>query len=157
MAFRESIRRALRRSELSDSSNSEGSSLVNSTTSTSKTSVSSKSSGSRLTRTWTWGSNKEPAKERKPKNKTKKRIVHPSERPLTEQNLRHQEVFSQFTWTFGASQPDQIQDLDFVGISPCCTRTPSLADYDPNGDSDGSLSSQDSQLSQPFTDGEGGR
>jgi len=147
MAIRESIRRALRRSDLSDSSQSEATSPVNSTTSTSKTSVSSKSSGSRLTRTWTWGSNKEQiqqAKERKPKNKTKRRIVHPSERPLTEQNLRHQEMLSQFTWTFGASRPDQVEDDGFIGISPCCTRAPSLADYDPNADSDRSSSSQDS-------------
>ncbi|KAI5465848.1 hypothetical protein BGZ63DRAFT_420382 [Mariannaea sp. PMI_226] len=146
MTIRESLRRALRRSDLSDSSNSEAGSPNDSTTSSSKTSVSSKSSGSRLTRTWTWGSNKEkePAKERKPKKTAKKRIVHPSERPLTEQNLRHQEMLSQFTWTFGASQPGQVQDFDFIGISPCCTRTPSLANYDLSGDSDGSSTSPDS-------------
>ncbi|KAH6888702.1 hypothetical protein B0T10DRAFT_59916 [Thelonectria olida] len=145
MAIRESIRRALRRSDMSDSSQSEATSPVNSTTSTSKTSISSKSSGSRLTRTWTWGSNKEQiqqAKEqRKSKSKPKRRIVHPSERPLTEQNLRHQEMLSQFTWTFGASSPEQVEDDGFIGISPCCTRAPSLADYDPNTDSDRSSSS----------------
>ncbi|KAF7545491.1 hypothetical protein G7Z17_g9130 [Cylindrodendrum hubeiense] len=149
MAIRESFRRVLRRSDESDSSSQADSNTIN-TASSSKTSVSSKSSGSRLTRTrtWTWGSNnnktKEAAKERKSKSKSNKRITHPSEKPLTEQNLRHQEVLSQFTWTFGASRPDQVESDSFIGISPCCTRAPSIADYDTNGDSDGSSSSQDS-------------
>ncbi|KAH7023416.1 hypothetical protein EDB80DRAFT_41057 [Ilyonectria destructans] len=148
MAIRESFRRVLRRSDESDASSQADSTTIAS--SSSKTSVSSKSSGSRLTRTrtWTWGSNnkqtKEAAQELKAKSKPKRRIVHPSEKPLTEQNLRHQEMLSQFTWTFGASRPDQVESDSFIGISPCCTRTPSLADYDPSADSDGSSSSQDS-------------
>lgn len=150
MAIRDNIRRALRRSDLSDSSQSEATSPVNSSPSTSKTSVSSKDSGSsRLTRTrtWTWGGNKkiiESGKENvTPKYKSKRRVVHPSERPLTEQNLRHQEMLAQFTWTFGASCPEQVEEDDFVGVSPCCTRAPSLVDYDPNADSDRSSTSLD--------------
>ncbi|KAH7162679.1 hypothetical protein B0J13DRAFT_16421 [Dactylonectria estremocensis] len=151
MAIRESFRRALRLSEESDSS-SQADNSNTSTSSSSKTSISSKSSGLRPTRSWTWGSNNKAkevaAKERKSRSKPTKRIItHPSEKPLTEQNLRHQEMLSQFTWTFGASRPDQVESDDFVGISPCCTRAPSLADYDPRGDSDGFSSSQDSQLS----------
>lgn len=162
MAIRESFRRVLRRSDESDSSSQPES---NTATSSSKTSVSSKSSEPRLTRTWTWGSNKtwgtgtkakEPTKERKPRNKTR-RIVHPSEKPLTDQNILHQEMLSQFTWTFGASRPDQVEDDGFTGISPCCTRAPSIADYDPHGDSDRSSSSQSSHVSPSFQYGDGGR
>jgi hypothetical protein len=51
---------------------------------------------------------------------------HPSEKPLTEQNLKHQEMLSHFTMTFGASDPSQIIDPDFDGISPCCTRACSI-------------------------------
>ncbi|KAH7170572.1 hypothetical protein EDB81DRAFT_170582 [Dactylonectria macrodidyma] len=149
MAIRDSVRRVLRLSGESDNSSQADNSLT-STASSSKTSISSKSSGLRPTRSWTWGSNnkaKEMAtKERKARSKPAKRYTHPSEKPLTEQNLRHQEMLSQFTWTFGASRPDQVESDSFVGISPCCTRAPSLADYDPSGDSDGFSSSQDSQL-----------
>ncbi|KOS19393.1 hypothetical protein ESCO_000741 [Escovopsis weberi] len=53
--------------------------------------------------------------------------LHPSQRPLTEQNLQHQAMLSHFTMTFGATNPAQIEDFDFYGISPCCTRTGSIA------------------------------
>lgn len=112
---------------------------------TSDKSSSSKSSFTeKLSRTWTWGSNNKEIKARKPKSKGKK-IVHPSEKPMTAQNLEHQEMLSHFQWTFGASRPEQIEDEDFMGISPCCTRAPSVVDFsldrDRDSDSDGRSSS----------------
>ncbi|KAF4585710.1 hypothetical protein GQ602_005015 [Ophiocordyceps camponoti-floridani] len=62
-----------------------------------------------------------------PKGRRKgRKPIHPSLRPLTVQNLQHQEMLSHFTMTFGASDPDQIESLNARGISPCCTRTPSV-------------------------------
>lgn len=115
MAIRDRVRRALRKSEASDALSQTES---NGTTSTANTSQSSqggspKKSSSKLSRTWTFGS--------RDKSKDKKRM-HPSEKPLTAQNLRHQEMLSGFTMTFGASDPDQIESASFIGISPCCTR-----------------------------------
>lgn len=146
MAIREHFRRALRRSSASSGSASasgeQSSSSANmektTTAASSQTSLSSKSSSSLLTRTFTWGSkdkSKDKESQSKRSSKNKKRPVHPSEKPLTAQNLQHQEMLSQFTWTFGASNPDQIEDDGFYGISPCCTRSPSIA-----GDSDSNIS-----------------
>ncbi|PHH73926.1 hypothetical protein CDD80_3460 [Ophiocordyceps camponoti-rufipedis] len=62
-----------------------------------------------------------------PKTRRKgRKPIHPSLRPLTVQNLQHQEMLSHFTMTFGATDPDQIESLSARGISPCCTRTPSV-------------------------------
>ncbi|RDA86753.1 hypothetical protein CP532_4204 [Ophiocordyceps camponoti-leonardi (nom. inval.)] len=63
---------------------------------------------------------------RMPRTRRRGRKIHPSLRPLTAQNLQHQEMLSHFTMTFGATDPDQIESLSFCGISPCCTRTPSI-------------------------------
>ncbi|CAM1505603.1 Fc.00g112400.m01.CDS01 [Cosmosporella sp. VM-42] len=129
MAIRDNFRRAFRRSDSSGSSQTDSnSSKINSTTASSEASEppSLHKTSSRLT--WSWSSKeKDTTKERKPKNKTKKRVIHPSERQLTAQNLAHQEMLSHFTMTFGASNPQQIEADSFMGISPCCTRTPSLA------------------------------
>jgi len=126
MAIRDNFRRAFRRSD--SSSSSQNDSTINSTTASSEASEppSLHKTSSRLT--WSWSSKeKDATKERKSKNKPKKRVVHPSERKLTAQNLAHQEMLSHFTMTFGASRPEQIETDSFIGISPCCTRTPSLA------------------------------
>lgn len=140
MAIRETFRRALRRSDMSNGSQTE-SNTDNTTASGNNSEPSSSSSSlhktsSRLTN-WSWSSSKEKEtpKERKPKDKAKKRVVHPSQRPLTVQNIAHQEMLSHFTMSFGASNSDQIESESFIGISPCCTRTPSLAgDFDDSSD-----------------------
>ncbi|KAJ3473313.1 hypothetical protein NLG97_g10380 [Lecanicillium saksenae] len=36
--------------------------------------------------------------------------------------MRHQEMLSHFSMTFGASDPAQIETMSFIGVSPCCTR-----------------------------------
>ncbi|KAM5351585.1 hypothetical protein ACJ41O_004308 [Fusarium nematophilum] len=149
MAIREHFRRALR-SDASGASQLDASTPGKITATATKSSqISDKSESSKssfaekLSRTWTWGSkDKDTTKERKPKNKNKKKIVHPSEKPLTAQNLQHQEMLSHFTWTFGASRPEQIEEDSFIGISPCCTRAPSIADF--SSDSDGTCSSSSS-------------
>ncbi|KAF7559780.1 hypothetical protein G7046_g4382 [Stylonectria norvegica] len=125
MAIRDHFRRAMRLSNSSDGSSQNDAETGTSTPASSNTSESSsstqKSPSPKLSRTWTWGSSKEkfPGKERKPKtsksNKSNKtRVVHPSEKPLTAQNLQHQEMLSQFTWTFGASRPEQVLSHDFT-------------------------------------------
>ncbi|KAM0250546.1 hypothetical protein ACHAQJ_008556 [Trichoderma viride] len=141
MAIRERFRRALRRSDDSDtisqtdSDATAASSTRQSSSSESAPQLSLKKTSSALSRTFTFGRrDKEKDKERdnakkeeRDRKKTKGRTYkHPSEKPLTEQNLKHQEMLSHFTMTFGASDPSQIQDVDFDGISPCCTRNGSI-------------------------------
>ncbi|OAQ98631.1 hypothetical protein LLEC1_07832 [Akanthomyces lecanii] len=123
MAIRERVRRALR----NQSSGSDGPQLEKTT--------------SRLARVLTFGGSpdsKEKEKERAEKRERKaataqgssRRRTHPRDRPLTTQNIRHQEMLAGFSMTFGASDPNQIETLSFVGVSPCCTRRGSL-DLDP--------------------------
>ncbi|KAF5024278.1 hypothetical protein F66182_3646 [Fusarium sp. NRRL 66182] len=156
MAIREHFRRALR----SDASSSNlvdaetpGKITVTMTKSSQNSDKSDSSSKSslvnKLSRTWTWGSkDKDTTKERKPKNKNKKKITHPSEKPMTAQNLQHQEMLSHFDFTFGASSLDQIEEDGFIGISPCCTRAPSLANFslETDNESDGITSSSSSSI-----------
>ncbi|RFU81438.1 hypothetical protein TARUN_750 [Trichoderma arundinaceum] len=140
MAIRERFRRALRRSDDSDTisqtdSNGDSSTRQSSSSESSAPQLSLKKTSSTLSRTFTFGRrDKEKDKEKeiaKKEEKDRKRNKgrtwkHPSEKPLTEQNLKHQEMLSHFTMTFGASDPSQIQDIDFDGISPCCTRNCSI-------------------------------
>ncbi|EKJ67957.1 hypothetical protein NXS19_011899 [Fusarium pseudograminearum] len=142
MAIREHFRRAMR-SDASTSNiidaNTSGkitATMTKSSQNSDKSDVSSKSSlVNKLSRTWTWGSkDKDATKERK--SKKGKKITHPSEKPLTAQNLQHQEMLSQFSFTFGASSPEQIEDDDFLGVSPCCTRAPSVVNFSLEGDSE---------------------
>ncbi|QPC74048.1 hypothetical protein HYE68_004800 [Fusarium pseudograminearum] len=142
MAIREHFRRAMR-SDASASNiidaNTSGkitATMTKSSQNSDKSDVSSKSSlVNKLSRTWTWGSkDKDATKERK--SKKGKKITHPSEKPLTTQNLQHQEMLSQFSFTFGASSPEQIEDDDFLGVSPCCTRAPSVVNFSLEGDSE---------------------
>ncbi|KAG5941565.1 hypothetical protein E4U60_007823 [Claviceps pazoutovae] len=141
MAIRERFRRVLRMSDSSDTISKTGSNKTSTaTTTTSATSTSSSlhkstTSSGKLARTFTWGRRSKDEAEKKAEKvaakssskhkKTKK--MHPSQRPLTLQNLKHQEMLSHFTMTFGASDPDQIESLSFIGVSPCCTRAPSLS------------------------------
>jgi hypothetical protein len=95
-----------------------------------------------ISRAFTWsGRDKsdfnqpQPAKSPR-KHKTRTPKVHPSEKPLTAQNLQHQEMLSHFSFTFGASSPEQIEEDDFFGVSPCCTRAPSVVNFSLEGDSE---------------------
>ncbi|GAB0131672.1 hypothetical protein EsDP_00000134 [Epichloe bromicola] len=129
MTIRDRFRRALRKSDSSDTISQTGSNTTTTTTTTtSETSSLHKSTASsgRLARTFTWGRRSKNGSEGESKKNRKSKKVHPSQRPLTLQNLKHQEMLSHFTMTFGASDPDQIESLSFVGVSPCCTRAPSL-------------------------------
>jgi hypothetical protein len=89
-----------------------------------------------ISRAFTWsGRDKsdfnQPQPEKSPKQ-TKKRTpkLHPSEKPLTAENLKHQELLNHFTMTFGASDPSRLDSMSFYGVSPCCTRRPSIdGDY----------------------------
>jgi len=149
MTIRDRFRRALRKSDSSDTISQTESNSTTTTTMSASSSVhkSINSGAGKLARTFTWGrrskdeSDKtaQDAKDKTNKmnnnnsssnsnnSKTKKsKKMHPSQRPLTLQNLKHQEMLSHFTMTFGASDPDQIESLSFIGVSPCCTRTPSL-------------------------------
>lgn len=130
MAIRDRVRRALRRSDSSSDTSSQSDS--NTASSTANTSQSSETAGlslqktsSKLSRTFTFGSRGDKEK----KEKKKRRPMHPSEKPLTVQNLRHQEMLGHFTMTFGTNNLSQIELPDFNGVSPCCTRAPSIADF----------------------------
>ncbi|KAG6031350.1 hypothetical protein E4U41_007596 [Claviceps citrina] len=128
MTIRDRFRRALRKSDSSGTtiSQTESNTTTATTTSTASSLHKLTASGGKLARTFTWGrrSKDESADDSKKNKKTKK--LHPSQRPFTLQNLKHQEMLSQFTMTFGASDPDQIESFSFIGVSPCCTRVPSL-------------------------------
>lgn len=56
-------------------------------------------------------------------------VIHPRDKPLTAQNLRHQAMLGTWSWdeATGNSRHSFVS-----GISPCCTRPPSI-----HGDSDG--------------------
>ncbi|KND95380.1 hypothetical protein TOPH_00436 [Tolypocladium ophioglossoides CBS 100239] len=138
MAIRDRFRRALRKSDSSDSI-SQTESNTTTTTTTSETSSLHKTATttSTLSKVFTFGSrdrdndrDKSKEKERKTAKGGRKKPIHPSQRPLTLQNLKHQEMLGQFTMTFGASNPSQIERLSFCGVSPCCTRPGSVVDFD---------------------------
>ncbi|TQV92396.1 hypothetical protein V2A60_007088 [Cordyceps javanica] len=148
MAIRDRVRRALRKSEASDTiSQTESNTTTTTTTTTSNTSQSShdgpqlEKTSSRLARVLTFGSSSQDSKEREKERAEKRdrkaaaqssrRRTHPRDRPLTTQNIRHQEMLSHFSMTFGASDPAQIETMSFVGVSPCCTRRGSLDLDDP--------------------------
>lgn len=83
----------------------------------------------RLAKTWSWRSNRAFKEEKKPKPKPKpqKQRLHPSERPLTEMNLRHQEILSSFTFNFGRRKGSNGGRRSFAsGISPGNSRQGSL-------------------------------
>ncbi|KAJ2974193.1 hypothetical protein NQ176_g6187 [Zarea fungicola] len=129
MAIRDRVRRALHPSEPSDTISQTASNTTN--TSQSSEGPQLEKTTSRLARAFNFGSSgerereKERAavkKERKAQDKQKSRRTHPRDRPLTTQNLRHQEMLGQFSMTFGASDPSQIETMSFIGVSPCCTR-----------------------------------
>lgn len=153
MTIKDRFRRALRKS---DSSSSLSHSDTNTTANTANTSQSSlsaiqslstfasqqdpkPSAAPKLTKTFTWGHReKDPEKEkaREERRKAKKRgskPVHPSEKPLTAQNLRHQEMLSHFTMTFGATRNEHLGAPSLGGVSPCCTRPASIIDTDEYG------------------------
>ncbi len=126
MAIRDRVRRALRKSETSDAISQTES---NTTANTSQGSSTLDKTTSRLARVLTFGtssssdnSSSKEDKKKKDKKKSRGGRVHPRDKPLTAQNLRHQEMLSQFSMTFGASDPDQIETQSFMGVSPCCTR-----------------------------------
>ncbi|OIW33660.1 hypothetical protein CONLIGDRAFT_677426 [Coniochaeta ligniaria NRRL 30616] len=101
------------------------------------------SSSSFLSKTLTWRSS-QGASSGQPKEKKgsrssadrkdrnaplPRRRIHPSERPLTEANLRQQEELSAFKWEFGRSMGRRnslgMWSVD-SRISPCCSRRGSL-------------------------------
>ncbi|KAF4447404.1 hypothetical protein F53441_9082 [Fusarium austroafricanum] len=155
MAIREHFRRAMRSDASStnivdaDTSGKITATMTKSSQNSDKSDSSSKSSlVNKLSRTWTWGSkDKDATKERKPKHRKGKKITHPSEKPMTAQNLQHQEMLSHFEFTFGASCPDQIEEDDFIGISPCCTRAPSVVNFSLEGEADSESDDQTSSSS----------
>ncbi|KAJ6785540.1 hypothetical protein PWT90_09520 [Aphanocladium album] len=133
MAIRDRVRRALRKSEASDTISQTESNTTAGTSSQSSEGPQLEKTTSRLARVFTFGSADSPEKEkeraekreRKAQDKASRRSgarTHPRDRPLTTQNIRHQEMLSHFSMTFGASDPDQIETMSFMGVSPCCTR-----------------------------------
>lgn len=149
MSIKDRFRRALRKSD-SSSSLSQSDTNTTTTTTTTNTSQSSlpalsqqshsqKAPAIALSKTFTWGNrdkDKEREKQEKREQKKKQRRggpkpMHPSEKPLTAQNLKHQEMLGHFTMTFGAT--NRSEHGGFGGVSPCCTRPASIADTDEYG------------------------
>ncbi|KAI9166920.1 hypothetical protein HJFPF1_03035 [Paramyrothecium foliicola] len=130
MSIRDRVRRALRNksdtgSDSDSASQSDSSPATPTTSNTSQSSDSVLSLSSKLSKTFTWGSRDKDSSSStsKDKNKRRNRPLHPSERPLTAQNLMHQQMLGHFTMTFGTSN---LSQLDLDGVSPCCTRAPSI-------------------------------
>ncbi|CAI6056379.1 hypothetical protein V2G26_013954 [Clonostachys chloroleuca] len=141
MAIRDRVRRALHKSDASSDYSQSGSNITTTTTATTSASETSSTSTSSSLRHHTsrffssWRSNDRDRTSDHDKEKKKKRTkpIHPRDRPLTTTNIRHQEMLSHFTMTFGSSASrlsQVIDDFEFDGVSPCCTRAPSI-----NGDS----------------------
>lgn len=145
MAIRDRVRRALTKSDSSSNiSHSGSSSNITTTTTATTTSDGSESSSLRKSpsKLFSWRSHdrehnstsddkKKADKEQKKKTKkSSSKPVHPRDKPLTATNLRHQEMLSGFSMTFGSS-PNRLSQLvangfDDDGVSPCCTRYPSF-------------------------------
>ncbi|KAF4123498.1 hypothetical protein GMORB2_6199 [Geosmithia morbida] len=151
MAIRERLRRVLPGSSSSNLSSSSTGSISQADSNTPATSngsaQSSSSSSGKLTDKLPWnrsskGKDKEQRKEDREDKKQERRrrrttgVIHPRDKPLTESNLRHQEMLSAFDFSFGSSPSrlSQVVPPDYIGISPCCTRAPSL--YLPGDDDD---------------------
>jgi hypothetical protein len=147
MTIRERVRRALHKSDSSSNISQSESNITTTTTSSSSENSSLRKSPS--TRLFQWrshdvesSSKKKDLKEEVKKSKKKSKPTHPRDKPLTATNLRHQEMLSGFSMTFGSS-PNRlsqlVDDFDDYGVSPCCTRSPSfdgtLADSVPSHDS----------------------
>ncbi|KYK58297.1 hypothetical protein DCS_05310 [Drechmeria coniospora] len=153
MSLGDRFRRAVRKSDSSDDASQAHSSAATSTTNASETSSlhTTATAGSTFSKVFPFrsrsrsGSRQKSAEKEsgRARGKDRKKPIHPSQRPLTLQNLQHQEMLSQFTMTFGASDPSQIERLSFCGVSPCCTR-PSSIDLDRD---EFNLSSRTSALS----------
>ncbi|KFA67440.1 hypothetical protein S40285_00243 [Stachybotrys chlorohalonatus IBT 40285] len=131
MTIRDHVRRALRKSSASSRSNGTAATASPVSSNTSQSSESSSSlhkTTSMLSRAFTWGGREKDdgCKNQKKHSKNGKRVTHPSEKPLTAENLKHQELLSHFTMTFGASDPSRLDSMSFFGVSPCCTRRPSI-------------------------------
>ena len=159
MAIRDRFRRALHKStsssNVSQASDSNRNSASNNHITTTTTAVSDSSEGSSLRKSpsaklFPWRSSEsESRKKEEEKRKAKKsKPVHPRDKPLTATNLRHQEMLSGFNMTFGSS-PNRLSQLvpagpwdDFEGVSPCCTRSPSIdGGIDPVSSHEGSSTS----------------
>ena len=150
MAIRDRFRRAVHKSASTDSIAPSDSNTTITTTQTTGTVSSSDTTSSTRSlrkvhstmfgRTFTWGREKDLEKEKKKeeekerekerKRKKSKKPMHPRDKPLTEQNLRHQEALSHFTMTFGSeSMASASNRLSYIGgVSPCCTRPASMID-----------------------------
>ncbi len=70
---------------------------------------------------------KAAATEQRPAGK----IVHPADRPLTETNLRHQELLSTFTFKFGRRRSSAGRRSTYSNVSPRHSRP---ASFDGTGD-----------------------
>ncbi|KHN95155.1 uncharacterized protein MAM_07040 [Metarhizium album ARSEF 1941] len=126
MSIRDRFRRALRKSDSSDTTISQTESNTTTTTTSETSSLHKSITSSKFARTFAFARrSKDESHEESRRNRRNKKI-HPSQRPLTLQNLKHQEMLSHFTMTFGATDPSQIESASFIGVSPCCTRAPSL-------------------------------
>ncbi|KAB5558105.1 hypothetical protein GE09DRAFT_1221238 [Coniochaeta sp. 2T2.1] len=116
-------------------------------TTTSKPSPQSSSFQSNfLSKTLTWrsshgGERKEKKRSSASKGKdastaaAARRRIHPSERPLTEANLRQQEMLAQFKWEFGRSTGRRNSLGGWSvnsGISPCQSRRASYSALPPD-------------------------
>lgn len=67
----------------------------------------------------------EKKRQRKAKYKDATKVTHPRDKPLTAQNLKHQAMLG--TWSWDASINSTNPRHSFVsGVSPCCTRPPSI-------------------------------
>ncbi|CAH0049392.1 unnamed protein product [Clonostachys solani] len=142
MAIRDRVRRALHKSDDSSDYSQSGSNITTTTTATTSASETSSTSTSSSLRHHTsrffssWRSHDRDRisdHEKEKKKKKRSKPIHPRDRPLTTTNIRHQEMLSHFTMTFGSSASrlsQVIDDFEFDGVSPCCTRAPSI-----NGDS----------------------
>jgi len=128
MALKDRWSRMMRKSVSSTSSS--GGDGVNSTSNDEGDSLSKPPS--RLAKTLTWRSaNKtaaSPTNQTSPTNKKKKakEKPHPGERPLTEANMRHQELLSAFTMNFGRTRTSVGGRTSVSGISPGNSRQASV-------------------------------
>jgi hypothetical protein len=113
MAIRDIFRRVARKSGSTSTTNSQSD-----TVSEGPTAPTSPTPPARSSKGFSWRTSKPLKKVEEP--------PHPREQPLTEANLKHQELLNAFTMTFGRRRGSQGGRSSFGGISPGQSRNNSV-------------------------------
>lgn len=125
MTIREKVRRALRRSAPSPTTTSPTPSTSTTASASGSPADSSKLTSRLANLSLTRRGRSSGSKSKKDAERSGAEGPDPREKPFTETNLRYQEMFGEYTMTFGASRRLSA-DWEIEGVSPMTSRRNSL-------------------------------